>query len=69
MFDDKVLTIISAGDFKPIKYVTEGDSLVIMGDPMDNKDLTQDYAYFERYGIGLVMAGGNAGIGRYRLAN
>lgn len=68
LFDDKVISVI-AGDSKPIKYVTEGQSLIIPGDPLNNKDLTQDYAYFERYGIGLVMAGGNAGIGRYRLAN
>lgn len=65
-FDDNMLSII-AGDQKPIKYVTEGQTTVVMGQPTDNKDLTQDYFCFERYGMGLVMAG-NGGIGRYLLA-
>lgn len=64
VFPDDVLTIV-AGDDKPIKFVREGDPLVIMGDPLNNADLTQEYVYMERYGLGLVLAGGNAGIGRY----
>lgn len=64
VFQDDVLTIV-AGDDKPIKFVYEGDPLVIMGDPKTNADLTQEYFYGERYGLGLVLAGGNAGIGRY----
>lgn len=63
-FSDKMLTII-AGDDKPIKFVYEGDPIVIMGDPMTNADLTQEYLYGEKYGMGIVLAGGNAGIGRY----
>ncbi len=64
VFPDDVLTIV-AGDEKPIKFVREGDPLIIMGDPLTNADLTQEYVYMERYGLGLVLAGGNAGIGRY----
>ena len=64
---DDVLTII-AGDEKPIKCVYEGDPLVIMGDPTLNGDLTQEYFYGEKYGLGIVLAGGNAGIGRYQIA-
>ena len=64
VFQDDVLTIV-AGDDKPIKFVYEGDPLVIMGDPKTNADLTQEYFYGERYGLGIVLAGGNAGIGRY----
>ena len=64
VLDDDVLTII-AGDDKPIKVVYEGDPLVIMGDPLTNQDLTHEYFYCEKYGLGLVLAGGNAGIGRY----
>ncbi len=64
---DDVLTII-AGDDKPIKCVYEGDPIVIMGDPLTNGDLTQEYLYGEKYGMGIVLAGGNAGIGRYELA-
>ncbi len=64
VFQDDVLTIVAGSD-KPIKFVYEGDPLVIMGDPKTNADLTQEYFYGERYGLGLVLAGGNAGIGRY----
>ena len=31
-------------------------------------DLTREYLYGEKYGLGIVLAGGNAGIGRYDLA-
>lgn len=67
VFDDNVITII-AGDDRPIKCVREGNSTIIMGQPTDNQDLTQSYLYMEKYGIGLVLAGGNAGIGRYQIA-
>ena len=63
VYDDNVLTIV-AGDNKPIKCVREGDPIIIMGDPMTNADLTQEYLYGERYGVGIAMAG-NSGIGRY----
>jgi len=66
IFDNNTLTII-AGDSKPIKVVYEGQSTIIPGDPMSNKDLTQDYLYGEKYGMALVMAGGNSGIGRYQM--
>ena len=66
--DDDNLTII-AGDDKPIKCVYEGDPIVLMGDPMTNGDLTQEYLYGEKYGMGIVLAGGNAGIGRYEITN
>lgn len=59
----KTLTIVATAD-KPIKVVYEGDPLVIMGDPLTNADLTQEFLYGDRYGVGLVTAG-NAGIGRY----
>ena len=67
VFDDNVLTII-AGDDKPIKCVYEGQSVILLGDPIKNKDFTQDYLYGEKYGMGIVLAGGNAGIGRYEVA-
>lgn len=68
VLDDSVLTII-AGDDKPIKVVREGESLIILGNPMDNMDLTQEYFCAERWGCGLVLAGGkNTGIGRFVIA-
>lgn len=67
VLDDDVLTII-AGDDKPIKVVYEGDPIVLMGDPMTNADFTQEYLYGEKYGMGIVLAGNNTGIGRYEIA-
>lgn len=67
IFPDDTLTII-AGDDKPIKCVYEGQSTVILGNPTENRDFTQEYFYGERYGMGIVLAGGNAGIGRYEIA-
>ena len=64
VMDDDVITII-AGDDKPIKVVYEGDPIVLMGNPLDNADFTQEYLYAEKYGMGIVLAGNNAGIGRY----
>ena len=64
---DDVLTIV-AGDARPIKFVYEGDPLVIMGDPKTNGDLTQEYFFGEKYGVGIVLDGGkNTGIGRYEF--
>ena len=66
VLDDKVLTIV-AGDDKPLKVVYEGDPIVLMGDPMTNADFTQEYFYAEKYGMGIVLAGNNTGIGRYDM--
>ncbi len=44
VFDDKILTVI-AGDSKMIKFVYEGDPIVLMGNPMDNADFTQELEY------------------------
>ena len=66
VMDDKTLTVI-AGDSKPIKCVYEGDSTIILGDPLRNADLTHEYLYGDRYGMALVLAGGNSGVGRYKM--
>ena len=66
VMEDDVLTII-AGDQKPIKIVYEGDPIVLMGDPLSNADFTQEYFYGAKYGMGIVLAGNNAGIGRYEM--
>lgn len=41
VLDDNMLTVI-AGDDKPIKVVYEGDPIILMGNPTDNADLTQE---------------------------
>lgn len=63
---DDMITVI-AGDAKPIKCVYEGQSLLVQGNPIDNADFTQEYFYAEKYGLGILMAGGNAGIGKYQF--
>lgn len=67
IFPDNILTVI-AGDDKPIKCVYEGQSTVLLGGPTKNKDFTQEYLYGEKYGMGIVLSGGNAGIGRYEIS-
>lgn len=66
--DDNIITVVATGD-KPIKVVYEGDPLIIMGNPADNMDLTQEYFYGEKYGAGIVLAGGNPGIGVYDMTH
>lgn len=68
LIDDDVLTVV-ASDEKPLKVVSEGDPLIIMGNPLDNADLTQEYTLIEKWGLGLVLAGGNSGIGRYEITD
>lgn len=55
LLNNKKLYVI-AGDDKPIKVVTEGDSLIIMGNPMNNADLSQEFLYGTTYGVGMAMA-------------
>lgn len=66
VLDDTILTVI-AGNDKPIKVVYEGNPIVVMGDPLANGDFTNEYLYAEKYGCAIVLAGGNAGVGRYHL--
>ena len=67
VLDDDLITVVAGSD-KPIKCVYEGNPIVLMGDPMTNVDFTQEYLYGEKYGLGIVLAGGNAGIGRYKIS-
>lgn len=66
IFDDNTISII-AGDDKPIKCVYEGQPIIQLGNAMDKPDNTQEYMYSEKYGMGIVLAGGNSGIGRYQI--
>lgn len=65
LLDNNVITIV-AGDAKPIKFVYEGDPIIIPGDPLQNADLTQEYVYGQKYGCGLVLSG-NQSIGAYTM--
>lgn len=66
LMDDKTITVVATDD-KPIKCTYEGQSTIIMGEPTTHNDLTYEYSYADRYGLGIVLAGGNAGIGRYKM--
>ena len=64
---DDVITVM-AGDHKPVKLVNEGQPLVIVGDPLKNADLTTEYLFGQKYGIGFVLDGNkNTGLGRYEF--
>lgn len=54
MLDDDIVYVIATGA-KPIKFVTEGDSLLMMGNPMDNADLSQEFLYSDRFGVGVII--------------
>lgn len=65
-FDDKEFIIV-AGDEKPIKCVYEGGTTIINRDATMNRDLTYEYFMAQKYGLGIVLAGGNAGVGKYEV--
>lgn len=66
ILDDNIFTVVATDD-KPLKFVYEGDPLMIPRDPFLNMDLTQEYVYADRYGLGIVLAG-NTGLGRYKIS-
>jgi hypothetical protein len=56
---------VVAGDDKFIKGVTEGETLIINGDPMSNADLSQEYMVAMSYGLKAVLA---SEMGVYKLS-
>lgn len=56
---------IVASDDKFVKFVTEGDTLIIPGDALSNSDLSQEYFMAERYGISVIFA---EAFGEYALS-
>lgn len=63
---DNTITVVAGGD-KPIKFVYEGDPVVVMKDAAANRDFTTEYFFGERYGLGVVTSG-NSGLGKYVIA-
>lgn len=57
---------IVAGKDKFVKFVTEGDTLIINGNPLDNADLSQEYLMAMRYGMKVIFA--SEGFGHYALS-
>lgn len=56
---------IVAGDDKFIKAVTEGETLIIPGDPMNNADLSQEFMMAQQYGLKAVLC---EEMGIYKLS-
>lgn len=46
---------VFAGDSKPVKRVTEGETTMLMGDPMKNQDLTQEFLMTKKSGTCIVI--------------
>lgn len=51
--DNKIYII--ASDDKPIKFVNEGEGLMVNTDAFSNADLTQEYLYGQKYGCGAIF--------------
>lgn len=47
---------IVASDDKFVKFVTEGDTLIIPGDALSNADFSQEYFMAQRYGLKTVFS-------------
>lgn len=56
---------IIASDEKFVKFVTEGDTLIIDGKAIDNADLSQEYLMAMAYGVNVIMS---SVAGEYALA-
>ena len=56
---------VVTGSMKPIKFVTEGQTLMIAGDPTSNQNLIQTFTTIHKYGVGVVI---NEKFGIYRIA-
>ena len=65
LLDNNKLYIIASGD-KPIKFVNEGEGLIINGDPYSNQDLTQEYTYIQSWGIAVMF---NSVMGIYTITD
>lgn len=61
--DDTVY--IFAGDTKPVKRVTEGEVTMLMGDPMNKADLTQEFLMTKRTGVSIIL---DRDFGSYKFA-
>lgn len=57
--------LVVAGDDKFIKHYTEGDSLIIVGEPTNNADLTQEYTVIDKNATTIALADT---VGVYRIA-
>lgn len=64
ILDDKTLYVF-AGDTKPIKRVTEGEVTMLMGDPMTQADLSQEFLMMKRTGLAVIF---DRDFGAYKMS-
>jgi len=64
ILDDATIYIF-AGDSKPVKRVTEGDVTMLLGNPQDKADLSQEFLMTKRTGIAVVL---NKEFGVYKFS-
>ena len=67
LLPDNIITVVASNADKPVKVINEGDTTIVMGDPMRNPDFSQEYFMAQRYGVGLLTTGKGTGIGRYEF--
>lgn len=61
IFPDNKIYVVGT-DIKPIKYITEGQSLIIARNPEDNADLTQEYFVANKAGAAVIMPDKKIGV-------
>lgn len=64
IFPDNKLYVLASDD-KPIKLVNEGEAYILDKDGTTNADMTMEYLYIEKYGVGLLV---NGKLGVYTLS-
>ena len=64
ILDDNVLYVF-AGDTKPIKRVTEDEVTMLMGDPMTQADLSQEFLMMKRTGLAVIF---DRDFGAYKMS-
>ncbi len=65
VLNDNKLIIIAAEN-KPVKYVTEGEATIVLGNPTDNADLTQEYFCLMKTGVAAMV---NEKLGVYETTD
>lgn len=64
LLDDNTIFVVASSD-KPVKYVTSGDGIILQRDALSNADLTYEWAYIDRVGVGIAV---NKKFGKYVMA-
>lgn len=54
IFDDNKVFVIPVNMDQPIKQVTSGESLLVMGNPTDNADLTQEFTLITSWATAVI---------------